>query len=97
MATQQPMGGGPADPDSPKADDLKTERAVLALLLDEHPTQLTIEEVCLVLHSDPGHANPNDEGERAVQELLGAGLVHRHGCMVVPSRAALYFERLESD
>jgi hypothetical protein len=59
-------------------------------------SQLTADDICLVLHADPDRANPNDEGERAVQELIGAGLVHRHGRLVTPSRAALYFERLES-
>jgi hypothetical protein len=69
----------------------------MALLLDEHPTQLTVGEVCLVLHADPDRDNPNDEGERAVKELISAGLIHRNGRFVMPSRAALYFERLESD
>jgi hypothetical protein len=32
---------------------------------------------------------------RPLCELVGAGLVHRHGAFLAPTRAALYFERLE--
>ena len=67
------------------------------MLLDEHPTQLTVGEICLVLHGNLERDNPNDEGERAIKELISAGLAHRNGRFVMPSRAALYFERLESD
>jgi hypothetical protein len=68
---------------------------VLALLLNEHPTQLTMDELILVLHADPKRGDPEDAGERAVRELVGAGLVHPQGRFLVPSRAALYFNRLE--
>lgn len=95
MADQNPTGRAPLDPSSPAGEDKKTESAVLALLLDEHPTRLTMDELILVLHADPERGDPEDAGQRAVRELVGAGLVHREGRFVAPSRASLYFAALE--
>jgi hypothetical protein len=81
----------------PNPGDRKTETAVLALLIAEHPTRLSIEELVLVLHADPDHGDPEGGAEQAVRELTGAGLLHREGRFLTPSRAALYFSRLESD
>jgi hypothetical protein len=89
------MDRRPGDPDSPAARDARTERAVLALILDEHPARLTMDELLLVLHADPGLGDPEDAARRAVTELVGAGLLYREGSFVEPSRAALYFARLE--
>jgi hypothetical protein len=68
----------------------------LALLIDEHPTRLTVDELILILHADPDRDDPQDAGERAVRDLVGAGLVHRHGYFLAPTRAALYFASLET-
>ncbi len=95
MADQNPTGRASLDPFSPKSEDKKTESAVLALLLDEHPTRLTMDELILVLHADPERGDPEDAGKRAVRELVGAGLVHREGRFLAPARAALYFAALE--
>jgi hypothetical protein len=76
------------------ADDA-VEQAVLASLLAEHPTQLTM----LDLHRerrDPDDPVERDAVDRAVQRLVGAGLVHRSGPFVIPTRAALRFEGLSS-
>jgi len=67
---------------------------VLTLLLDEHPAQLTMDELVLVLHADPDNGDPENVARRAVNELVGAGLVNRHGRFLSPTRAALYFWRL---
>jgi hypothetical protein len=92
------MGRGRVDPDSPAGEDRRIESAVMALLLDEYPDRLTLGELRRVLHpEDPEGAKPFDAVERAVCELIGAGLLHRHGQFVMPSRAALYFERLEAN
>lgn len=90
MANQNPMGRAPLDPFSPAGADKRTERAVLALLLDEHPTRLTMDELILVLHGDLERGDPEDAAERAVHELVGAGLMHREGRFLSTSRAALY-------
>jgi hypothetical protein len=95
MADQNPTGRAPLDPLSPAGEDKKTESAVLALLLAEHPIRLTMDELILVLHADPERGDPEDAGKRAVRELVGAGLLHREGRFLAPSRAALYFSALE--
>ncbi len=95
MADQNPKGRASLDPSSPAGEDRRTESAVLAVLLDEHPSRLTMDELILVLCADPDRGDPKDAGQRAVFELVGAGLVHRDGSFLAPTRAALYFQRLE--
>lgn len=85
----------PTDHDS-VAEDTKTERVVLAFLIEEHPTQLTIPELSLALNTDPGVFESGDAVERAVRELVGAGLLRCQGGYVLPTRAALYAERLQT-
>ena len=43
-----------------------------------------------------GGSESGDAVERAIRELVGAGLLRCDGGYVVPTRAALYFHRLES-
>ncbi len=95
MADENPTGQTCPDPSSPAGEDTRTESAVLALLLEEHPIHLTMDELVLVLHADPERGDPADAAMRAVRELVGAGLVHREGRFLTPSRAALYFDGLE--
>jgi hypothetical protein len=95
MADENPTRHTSPDPSSPAGEDKKTECAVLALLLDEHPARLTMDELTLVLHADPERGDPEDAAGRAVRELVGAGLMHREGRFLSPSRAALYFAALE--
>jgi hypothetical protein len=79
------------------AEDAKAERTVLAFIIDEHPTQLTIPEVARALYADPGDFESDDAVERAIRELVGGGLLHCHGRFVLPTRAALYYARLEAE
>lgn len=79
----------------PAGEDAKAERVVLAFLLEEHPSQLTIPELSRALNARPDGFSANDAVERAVRELDGAGLLHCQGGFVLPTRAALYFARLE--
>ena len=85
------------NPAHPSTDDAKAERVVLAFLLEEHPSQLTIPEVSQALNAHPGGFSGDDAVERAVRELVGAGLLCCHGAFVLPTRAALYFAHLEVD
>jgi len=87
------MGHAPRE--TTAEQDAKTENAVLAVILEEHPAQLTITEVSLVLNAGPNAPESGDAAERAVRELVGAGLLHCRGAFVLPTRAALYFNRLE--
>jgi hypothetical protein len=95
MADMNPTDRAPLDPSSSASEDRRTESAVLSLLLDEHPTRLTTDELILLLHADPERGDPEDAGKRAVGTLVGAGLVHEEGRFLSPSRAALYFAALE--
>ncbi len=96
MADPNPTDCAERDLRRPDAEDTKAERVVLAFLLEEHPSQLTIPELSLVLNVDPGF-DSDDAVERAVRELVGAGMLHCQGRFVLPTRAALYFARLEVD
>lgn len=79
---------------TPDADDATTEAAVLRQLLALHPVQLTHEELVREVAGDPGEFAATDAVARAIRELSAAGLVHRIGEVVLPSRAALRFDRL---
>jgi hypothetical protein len=73
----------------PKADDATIEAAVLRQLLALHPIQLTLGELVREIAGDPDDFALKDAVERAVRELAAAGLAHRSGEVVLPSRAAL--------
>lgn len=94
MADENPTGRASCDPTSPAGEDHRAEGAVLALLLCEHPIRLTMDELVLVLSADPGRSDPKDAAKRAVRELVGAGLLHRQGQFIAPTRAAFYFDGL---
>ncbi len=96
MADPNPTDCAERDLRRPDAEDTKAERVVLAFLLEEHPSQLTIPEVSLALNADPGF-DCDDAVERAIRELVAAGLLYCQGRFVLPTRAALYFSRLEVD
>jgi hypothetical protein len=93
MATEDPTGkSAPVT----AAEDRRTQSVVLALLLEEHPAQLALSELKLALNGERQDFPDNDRVARAVRDLVGAGLLHRAGPFVVPSRAALHFDRLET-
>jgi hypothetical protein len=69
-------------------DQPTVERAVLGLVLDSHPKQLTIPALAREI-------GQGDAIERAVSALVGVGLLERQDASVRPSAAALHFERLE--
>lgn len=75
-------------------EDAATESAVLQQVLALHPAQITLAE----LTREVGGQSPNfverDAIERAVRDLAGAGLLHRHDSFVLPTRAALRFHQL---
>lgn len=67
--------------------DTAAQRAVLSLVLHEHPSLLASDEV-------EREIGPGDAVERAMQDLTGAGLLRREGATLLPTRAALAFDRL---
>lgn len=97
MADSNPTDRAERDPSAPAAQDAKAERAVLAFLIDEHPNRLTVAEVAWALNDGPVEFEAEDAGERAIRELVGAGLLRCSDGFVQPTRAALCFARLEED
>lgn len=79
---------------TPGREDAAIEAAVLRQLLALHPIQLTIGELVREIVGRPEDFAPQDAVERAVRDLAAAGLVHRSGDVVLPSRAALRFDEL---
>ncbi len=73
---------------STAGEDAAMESALLQQVLALHPAAVTVEELTREL----GEA-PDDVG-RAVRDLVAAGLLHRSGSLVLPSRAALRFDEL---
>lgn len=79
-----------------EAEQLQAERAVLVFVLEEHPSQLTIPELCRALYAKPGDFESNDVIERAVRDLVSCGLLNCEGPFVVPAKAARCYARLET-
>jgi hypothetical protein len=75
-------------------EDAAVEAAVLRQVLVLHPAQVTLAELVREIASDPDAFAERDAIERAVRELAHAGLLHRNGEFVLPSRAALRFNEL---
>lgn len=72
-----------ADP----SEDASVQRAVLSLVLEAHPRQLTIPELAREI--------AGEAVEHAVRDLVGAGLIECGGISIRPTAAALHFESLE--
>jgi hypothetical protein len=97
MSCSQPTDCGAVGLTDFAAQDAQAQRVVLAFVLEEHPAQLTIPELCRALYAHPGDFASGDAVERAIRDLDGAGLLSCRGGVVAPTRAALYFGRLEMD
>jgi len=94
MSCDNPTDRGLLDPSTPASEDRKVEWAVLDYLLDEHPDRFTIPEVSRAMNASETDFDGEDAVERAIRDLVGAGLLHCCGGFVVPTRAALYYQRL---
>jgi hypothetical protein len=83
--------------DGPNVTDHdQVQQAALAILLDAHPAQLSVDELARELTDRPDEFGPRDAIENAVRDLVGAGLVHRHGTFVFATRAAVRFDELQT-
>jgi hypothetical protein len=78
----------------PSDEDGALEAAVLRQLLALHPVQLTLAELIREIAGEGAGYALEDAVERAVRDLAAAGLLHRHGDVIRPSRAALRFDQL---
>lgn len=80
----------------PRHEEDLAQQAVLAVLLDAHPAQRSIEEVVRELAEDPDEFGARDRIENAIRDLVGAGLLHRHGSFVFVTRAAVRLDELKA-
>jgi DNA-binding IclR family transcriptional regulator len=69
-------------------EDAAIESALLQQVLALHPAAVTLDELIRELGEEL------DDVERAVRDLVAAGLLHRSDALVLPSRAALRFDEL---
>jgi hypothetical protein len=79
---------------TPAEEDAAVEAAVLRHLLSLHPVQVVFDELLREIAVDPKDFAQRDAVERAVRDLVVAGLLHRCDEFVIPSRAALRFDEL---
>ncbi|HET8565883.1 MAG TPA: hypothetical protein VFL77_05365 [Solirubrobacterales bacterium] len=91
------------DDDNPRrsltthAEDDRDQTAILGVVLEEHPIQLTVAELALqMVGGNPAWAD-SDAVERGVRELVGMGLLHLSGDTIRPTRSALRFHVLMLD
>jgi len=82
-----------SSPLDPVADDDRVQRAVMAVTLDLYPVWLSLDE--LLRELAPADED-RDPVERAVRDLAGAGLLHRHGPFLLPTRAAVRAAELDA-
>ncbi|MES1193577.1 MAG: hypothetical protein ABUM26_04580 [Solirubrobacterales bacterium] len=68
--------------------------AVLSHVLLEHPALLTGEELRRELFVDRQDFSQTDAHDRAVRDLIAAGLLRREGDSIVATRAAVHFYML---
>jgi hypothetical protein len=97
MSCSQPTDCGEVGLTDYAAQDAQAQRVVLGFVLQEHPAQLTIPELCRALYAHPGDFASDDAVERTIRDLDGAGLLSCRGGVVVPTRAALCFDALEME
>ena len=74
--------------------DLHIQRAVLALVLHEHPILLTLPVLAGRVLANPRTLSGGVALARALRDLDDEGLVFSDGFLIQPSRPALYVKRL---
>jgi len=82
---------------TPAEDDAVVEGAVLRLLLELHPALIAFEELLREIAAGAADFGQRDALERALRDLAAAGLLHRNGDLVLPSRAAVRCDELLGD
>lgn len=91
------------EPGTTAKQDWTFQRAVLESVIGLHPVQITLSELIREVAVDPEDFATRDGIERAVTDLEGIGLLHRHDflnreeAIVVPTRAALHLHALLED
>ena len=84
-------------PTATAAGERELRRCVLDLVLEAHPLPLTFHAIASLLSADPADLAAALALAAAVRDLALVDLLRSDGLRVVPTRAALYFDALESD
>ena len=77
-----------------EAADIATEAAIVQHLLHLHPVQLTLSELIREIAGERPSFEERDAVERAVRDLVAAGILHRTESQLTPTRAALRLTQL---
>jgi hypothetical protein len=75
-------------------EDGKLQHSLLVHVLTEYPILFTTSELVSELAVDPNEFGWRDAVERAIRDLARVRLLRRCGPLVLPTRAAMYFDRL---
>jgi hypothetical protein len=78
-------------------EDAQDRRSVLFRVLALHPAHLTTAELVREIGAGAEGFEETDDIERAIRDLVGAGLLNRIGAVIAPTRAALVFNALDRD
>lgn len=70
------------------------QASILSTLLLAYPGQRSVEEVARELTDRLDDFAAYDDINNAIRDLVGAGLVHRHGQFLFATRAAARFDEL---
>ena len=80
----------------PSHEEDLAQQAILAIMLDAHPAQRSIDEIVRELTDRPDEFGERDRIENAIRDLVGAGLLHRHGPFVFATHAAVRLNELKT-
>lgn len=86
----EPNGSGPSN----ESLDLYDQGVVLIHITSNYPAQFRMSDLIRELTRDPENFEERDRIERAVRDLIAAGLLFRCEALVLPTRSALHFDRL---
>jgi hypothetical protein len=78
-------------------DDARDQRSVLFRVLALYPALLTSGELVREISAGAEGFGEADDIERAIRDLVGAGLLNRFAGTIAPTRAALVFNALDRD
>lgn len=78
----------------PAEEDAMTQLTVFEFVCTEHPSALTVAELVCAIGFASEEFEVIEPIKRAIRDLCAAGLLHRAGGLVYPSRPALYLRRL---
>jgi hypothetical protein len=91
----KPRGASDERATTTAALDARDQAGVLRQILSLYPQALTLDEVVREMTAAAPEFSERDRIERAVNDLVAGGLMHRNGSFVLPTRAAVLFYELE--